>query len=262
MDIISKLAELIREGKTVALCTVVESKGSTPRHQGSKMLVFPSGRILGTVGGGEIENRVIAEALEAIQAGKTRMIRYDMVDPEKGDAGVCGGQVEVYVEPYLPAPLVLIVGGGHVGKAVAHVAKWLGFRVVVSDDRPEICTPELIPDADQFLVCEMADIPQKIDIDKQTYIILTTRGMVVDVPGLAPLLDTQAEFIGVIGSQRRWMMTRKELISQGVTEEKLDRVHSPVGLELNAETPEEIGVSIMAEVIMLRNEGSGKSMKI
>jgi xanthine dehydrogenase accessory factor len=262
MDIISKLAELIHEGKAVTLCTVVESKGSTPRHQGSKMLVFPSGKILGTVGGGEIENRVIAEALEALKTGKTRIIRYEMVDPAKGDAGVCGGQVEVYVEPYLPAPLVLIVGGGHVGKAVAHVAKWLGFRVVVSDDRAELCTPEVTPDADQFLVCEMADIPQKFEIDNQTYIILTTRVMVVDVPGLAPLLDTKAAFIGVIGSQRRWLMTRNELISQGVPEEKLDRVHSPVGLELNAETPEEIAISIMAEVIMLRTVGSGKSMKI
>lgn len=262
MDIIGKLAESIRDGKPVVLCTVVESKGSTPRHQGSKMLVFPSGKILGTVGGGEIENRVIAEAQAALQAGKSRIIRYDMIDPAKGDAGVCGGQVEVYVEPYLPAPLVLIIGGGHVGKAVAHVAKWLGFRVTVSDDRTELCTPELIPDADQFLVCEMADIPKRLEIDDQTYIILTTRGMVVDVPGLAPLLDTQAAFIGVIGSKRRWTMTRKELISQGVSEEKLDRVHSPVGLELNAETPEEIGISIMAEVIMLRNVGSGKSMKI
>ena len=262
MDIISKLAELIREGKTVALCTVVESKGSTPRHQGSKMLVFPSGKIVGTVGGGEIENRVIAEAMDAIKIGKTRIVRYEMVDPAKGDAGVCGGHVEVYVEPYLPAPLILIVGGGHVGKAVAHVAKWLGFRVVVSDDRAELCTPEITPDADQFLVCDMADIPKKLEIDYQTYIILTTRGMVVDVPGLAPLLDTKAAFIGVIGSQRRWLMTRKELISQGISEEKLDRVHSPVGLELHAETPEEIAISIMAEVIMLRNEASGKSMKI
>jgi xanthine dehydrogenase accessory factor len=262
MDIIGKLAEFIKEGKTVALCTVVDSKGSTPRHQGSKMLVYPDGRIIGTVGGGEIENRVVAEAIDAIKVGKSRIVRYSMVDPDKGDAGVCGGQVEVYVEPYLPAPLILIIGGGHVGKAVAHVAKWLGFRVVVSDDRPELCTSEIVPDADMFLVCDMADIPQKLEIDNQTYIILTTRGMVVDVPGLAPLLDTNAAFIGVIGSKRRWMMTRKELIAQGVQEKKLDKVHSPIGLELNAETPEEIGISIMAELIMLRNEGSGKSMKI
>ena len=262
MDIIGKLAELIKEGKSVALCTVVESKGSTPRHQGSKMLVFPTGKTLGTVGGGEIENRVTAEALDALKIGKSRMIRYEMVDPAKGDAGVCGGTVEVYVEPYLPAPMVLIVGGGHVGKAVAHIAKWLGFRVTVSDDRAELCTPDVVPDADQFIICDMADIPQKLEIDNQTYVILTTRGMVVDVPGLAPLLDTQAAFIGIIGSRRRWLMTRKELIAQGVPEEKLNRVHSPIGLELNAETPEEIAISIMAELIMLRNEGTGKSMKI
>lgn len=262
MDIIGKLAEFIKEGKSVALCTVVESKGSTPRHQGSKMLVFPTGKTLGTVGGGEIENRVIAEALESMKFGKSRIVRYEMVDPAKGDAGVCGGTVEVYVEPYLPAPMVLIIGGGHVGKAVAHVAKWLGYRVVVSDDRAELCTPEVIPDADKFIISEMADIPQKMEIDDQTYVILTTRGMVVDVPGLAPLLDTKAAFIGIIGSKRRWMMTRKELIDQGISEEKLNRVHSPIGLELNAETPEEIGISIMAELIMLRNEGTGKSMKI
>jgi xanthine dehydrogenase accessory factor len=158
--------------------------------------------------------------------------------------------------------MVLIVGGGHVGKAVAHIAKWLGFRVTVSDDRAELCTPEVVPDADHFIICEMADIPQKLEIDNQTYVILTTRGMVVDVPGLAPLLDTQAAFIGIIGSKRRWLMTRKELIGQGIPEEKLNRVHSPIGLELNAETPEEIAISIMAELIMLRNEGTGKSMKI
>jgi xanthine dehydrogenase accessory factor len=262
MDIIGKLAELIKEGKAVALCTVVESKGSTPRHQGSKMLVFPTGKTIGTVGGGEIENRVVTEALDTLKVGKSRIVRYDMVDPAKGDAGVCGGQVEVYVEPYLPAPVVLIIGGGHVGKAVAHVAKWLGFRVIVSDDRAELCTPEITPDADQFIISEMADIPGKLEIDEQTYVILTTRGMVVDVPGLAPLLETKAAFIGIIGSKRRWMMTRKELISQGIPEKKLDRVHSPIGLELNAETPEEIAISIMAELIMLRNEGTGKSMKI
>lgn len=262
MDIIGTLADLIKEGKGVALCTVVESKGSTPRHQGSKMLVFPSGKTLGTVGGGEIENRVAAEALDSLKMGKSRIVRYEMVDPAKGDAGVCGGTVEVYVEPYLPAPVVLIVGGGHVGKAVAHVAKWLGFRVIVSDDRAELCTPEAVPDADRFIVSDMAEIPQKLEIDDQTYVILTTRGMVVDVPGLAPLLDTPAAFIGIIGSKRRWMMTRKELISQGIPEEKLDRVHSPIGLELNAETPEEIAISIMAELIMLRNEGTGKSMKL
>jgi len=262
MEIIGRLAEFIKDGKAVALCTIVESKGSTPRHEGSKMLVFPNGKTEGTIGGGEIENRIIAEALDALKVGKTRVVRYNMVDPEKGDPGICGGQVEVYVEPYLPAPRVIIIGSGHVGKAVAHVAKWLGYRVVVSDDRAELCTPEYIPDADQFLVTEMADIPQKIEIDNLTYLILTTRGMVVDVPGLAPLLDTPAAFIGVIGSKRRWLMTRKELIVQGVPEEKLNRVHSPIGLELNAETPEEIAISIMAELIMLRNDGTGKLMKL
>ena len=114
---------------------VVRSKGSTPRHSGSKMLVYPDGSIVGTVGGGELENRVIREALDAISDGSSRMLEYQMSDPERGDPGVCGGQVEVYVEPFRPKPTIVVIGAGHVGKAVAHLAHWLGFWVILNDDR-------------------------------------------------------------------------------------------------------------------------------
>ena len=130
-----------------ALCMVVRSKGSTPRHTGSKMLVYPDGSIVGTVGGGELENRVIAEARQAILDGQSRLLEYDLSDPARGDPGVCGGQVEVFVEPVLPKPTLIVIGAGHVGRAVVHLAKWLGFRVVVNDDRAEFCTPEATPEA-------------------------------------------------------------------------------------------------------------------
>jgi xanthine dehydrogenase accessory factor len=258
--IFQSLAECERRGEPVALCTVIASDGSIPRHAGSKMLVYPDGRIEGTVGGGEMESRVISEARQALTDGKPRLVRYNFVDPQRGDPGVCGGTVQIYVDPVYK-PKLVVIGGGHVGKAVCHLAKWLGFRVAICDDRPEFCTPEANPDADEFYPMAIADLPKHLTITPQTYLVLTTRGMPVDLPGLPALLDTPAAFIGLIGSKRRWLLTRKALAEAGVAEEKLARVHSPIGLELNAETPEEIAVSIMAEIIMIRNGGTGVSMK-
>lgn len=256
------LAELESSGEGGVVCTIISSRGSTPRHSGSKMLIYADGHFIGTVGGGEVESRVIHEALDALQTGAPRLLKYDMVDPSQGDPGVCGGQLEVYVEPIIPRATLLIIGGGHVGKAVAHLARWLDFRVAVSDDREEFCTPEANPDADAFYPVKMVDLPAKMKITPQTYIVLTTRGVDIDTLGLPGLLNSPAGYIGVIGSKRRWTMTRNALLQMGVSEDKIDRVFSPIGLELNAETPEEIAVSIMAEIIMLRNGGSGHPMKM
>ena len=129
------LEELEKSNESAALCTVVKSEGSTPRHVGSKMLVYPDGKFIGTVGGGDLEHRVSDEALMSLADGKARLLSYNMSDPARGDPGVCGGQVEVFVEPILSPAAIVVIGGGHVGKAVAHLAKWLGFRVIVSDDR-------------------------------------------------------------------------------------------------------------------------------
>lgn len=260
-SIYQALVRLEQAGESAALCTIIRSHGSTPRHTGSKMLVFPDGRFIGTVGGGEVESRVIGEALAALQDGAPRVLEYDMVNPAQGDPGVCGGQVEVFVEPVIPRPTLLIIGGGHVGKAVAHLARWLGYFVAVSDDREEFCTPDAVPDAEAFYPGTVAGLSQKLHITPQTFIVLTTRGMGVDVEGLPELLAAPAGYVGVIGSRRRWTLTRKALEELGVPEEQLARVHSPVGLELHAETPEEIAVSIMAEITMLRNGGSGQPMK-
>jgi xanthine dehydrogenase accessory factor len=184
-----------------------------------------------------------------------------MVDPARGDVGVCGGQVEVFVEPILPAPMVVVIGTGHVGKAVVHLAKWLGFRVAANDDRAEFCTPESTPDADAYYPVPMEELASRLKVTRQTYIVVTSRGSSVDAVGLPSLLDSDAAYIGVIGSKRRWATTVKALKEQGVSDEKIARVHSPMGLELNAETPEEIAVSIMAEILMLRDKGTGKQMK-
>jgi xanthine dehydrogenase accessory factor len=259
--IYEQIAQIQKHGESAALCTITSAQGSTPRHIGSKMLVFENGSFTGTIGGGEMEHRVLDEAMIAMAEGKPALLKYNMTDPARGDPGVCGGQVEIFVEPIRPPEKVIVVGGGHVGKAVAHLAKWLGFHVAVSDDRVEFCTPEMNPDADEFFPVPMQELPKRININRQTYLILTTRGSSVDVLGLPALLAGKAGYIGVIGSRRRWATTVKGLKEHGVSEEQIARIHSPMGLELNAETPEEIAVSILAEMIMLRQGGNGKQMK-
>lgn len=253
---------LLARGEPIVLCTVVRSTGSTPRHVGSKMLVTAAGRTIGTVGGGDLEARVIKEAIKVLATGSPRSLEYRLEDTARGDPGICGGQVEVFLDPIGAGRTLIVIGAGHVGKAVAHLGRWLGFRIVVSDDRAEFCNPDNIPDADVYLICPMGDIPGQVQIDPRTSIVLTTRGTDVDTAGLAPLLASPANYIGVIGSRRRWLQTRKNLEAQGIGSSALDRVHSPIGLELEAETPEEIAVSIMAEVLMVRDNGTGISMKM
>lgn len=261
ISIYQALAEIEKNNGSAALCTVTSSEGSTPRHVGSKMLVYPDGKFIGTVGGGDLEHRVLDEAWMSISDGQPRKLHYNMADPSRGDVGVCGGQVEVFVEPILPAPLLVVIGAGHVGKAVVHLAKWLGFRVAVNDDRVEFCNAESTPEADAYYPVTMDELPKHIKIDKRTILILTTRGSAIDTSGLAPLLDSPAAYIGVIGSRRRWATTVKALKEKGVSEDKIAKVRSPMGLELQAETPEEIAVSIMAEVMMIKDKGTGKSMR-
>lgn len=262
MSIYQKIAELEARGEPFALCTVVRSSGSTPRGTGAKMLVFQDGTFLDTIGGGEMESRVVQAALEGLQDGLTRILNYNFTDPQRGDPGVCGGQVEVYVEPNIPPPVLVVVGAGHVGKAVAHLARWLGFRVVISDDRPDFSSPEAIPEADEYHTGPLSELPAQVQITPWTYLVLTTRGMNIDVEGLPALLNSRAAYIGVIGSRRRWQLAYNQMQAAGVPASLLGRVHSPIGLELNAETPEEIAVSIMAEIIMIQRGGTGTQMKL
>ncbi|MDZ7843641.1 MAG: XdhC/CoxI family protein [Anaerolineales bacterium] len=259
-ELINALAELTDQGKSGALCTVVKTKGSTPRKEGSKMLVYPDRSIVGTVGGGEVEGRVIARALEAMKSGKPEILSFDLIDPGEGDPGVCGGVLDVFIEPLQVPFQLIIVGGGHVGREVVRLAHWLGYRVILNDDREEFCTPESAPEADRYLVCEIDQLPDQVDLDSRTAVVLATRNMGIDTQGLPGILEHHPAYVGVIGSRRRWKLTREALLEDGVSEERVDQVHAPIGLDLNAETPEEIALSIMAEVVMVQGGGKGVSL--
>lgn len=249
MRIVELLNKALDQGEPVVLCTIVNTKGSVPRHAGTKMLVYSDGRFEGTVGGGEVENRVLAEAMASFKDGKTRFLTYDMINPEEGDAGICGGVVTVFVEPFLELPTVVVVGAGHVGRPIVHLAKWLGYRVVVSDDREELCTHEETPGADLYLPIPMNQIPEQLSLGSRTYLVLVTRGSEVDIEGLPALLETDVPYIGLIGSKRRWAHTQEKLLEKGITKESLERIKSPIGLFIHAETPNEIAISILAEII-------------
>ncbi|MCS7056858.1 MAG: XdhC family protein [Thermoflexales bacterium] len=261
MNILGLASQCIERGEPCALVTVIRTSGSVPRHAGAKMLVAAEGTILGgTVGGGEMESRAIQLARQAIADGQPRTASYSLADLAKGDPGVCGGTVELFIEPLLPAPTLLIVGAGHVGRALTHLAKWCGFRVLVSDDRAELCTPEQCPGADAYLPGPLSARLAEVPLTPQTYVALVTRGYPIDVDALPGLLDSPVAYIGVIGSQRRWLTAAKALRERGMSDAALRRVRAPIGLELGAETPEEIAVSIMAEIIMLRRGGHGQPM--
>lgn len=250
------------KGIPAALATVVSVQGSVPRHAGSKMLVYADGTFVGTVGGGAMESLVIREAVASLVDGQTRVRTYSLNNLEAGDPGVCGGTLEVFVEPLVFAPTLLVIGGGHVGKALAQLGKWMEYRVILSDDRPEFCSPEYLPGLDGYVVCKPGEIAQQVTIDRHTYVAAVTRGLPVDLNLIPALLATEAPYIGVIGSRRRWALTVRALKEErAMTDAQLARVRAPIGLELQAETPKEIAISILAEIIMLRRGGTGMPMR-
>lgn len=252
LRIVTQLLAAQQMGEPVVLATVIKARGSVPRHSGSKMLIFGDGRTAGTVGGGEMEARVVAEALLALQDGRTRILPYSLVEPGRGDPGVCGGEVEIYLEPYAPPAILFVIGCGHVGRAVAQLGHFLGYRVVVTDDREALVTPENIPNADQYLPGSFADALAKNPVTANTFIVLVTRNVLVDREIVPLIIDSPAPYIGMLGSSRRWAETQKLLREDGLKAESLTRIQAPIGLEIEAETPEEIAVSILAEIIQLR----------
>lgn len=243
------LVDALQTGKPAALATVVKTRGSTPRRPGAKMLIYPDGSFVGTVGGGVVEERVKAAGIEVLRERTARCVEIGV--ETRDDAQACGGEMEIFVEPLLTRPTLLLVGAGHVGAAVAQLAQFAGFRVVVLDDRPEFVTAENFPHADERIAGEPAAQLGQIEITPETYIVLATRSHALDPALLGAVLNKPAAFIGMLGSERRAKAAIDALKKQGVASETLTRLHAPIGLDIHAETPEEIAVSILAEIIKI-----------
>jgi len=252
-DIYQEIVRVKAEGEEAALVTIVSATGSTPREEGAKMLVKPDGSILGTIGGGSLEAQVIEEAIKVIKQGKPKRLHMSLTAKEAEEAGmVCGGELEVFIEPILTPPTLYLFGGGHISLPLARVGKLLGFKIAVIDDRAEFADPDRFPEADILLAEEFSKSFPKLKIDKSSYIVIVTRGHQHDELVLEWAVGTPAKYVGMIGSKTKVETVFSHLLAKGISKERLDRAHAPIGLKIEAQTPEEIAVSILAEVIKVR----------
>jgi xanthine dehydrogenase accessory factor len=255
-DIFQEIVRIRSEGRRAALATVISAKGSTPRETGSKMLIRTDGTILGSIGGGSLEAQVCKEAIKVMTENRSMLLRFDLTGKEVAEEGmICGGNMEVFVEPILPEPCLLIFGAGHISLFLAKMGKMVGFRVVVIDDRPEFANRERFPEADEVIAQDFPAAFPRLTTNRTSYIAIVTRGHLQDETVLEWAVRTDAAYIGMIGSRKKNQTVFSHLQAKGIPEKRLKEVHAPIGLNINAKTPEEIALSIIAEIVKARREG-------
>jgi xanthine dehydrogenase accessory factor len=252
MDLFEEIVRMRRAGQRGALATIVHTNGSIPSYESSRMLVRDDGSIAGTVGGGCVEAEVWAAAKEVIREEMPRKMTFSLNNEAAYDAGlICGGTLEIFVEPILPQPRLYLFGGGHVSTALARVANLAGFSISVIDDRTSFANAERFPMADE-ICANYEEAFEKVKPNASAYVVIVTRGHKDDMRVLEWAVRTEARYIGMIGSKRKVISVYKALEKQGVAMKNFARVHAPVGLEIGALTPEEIAVSVTAELIAIR----------
>ncbi|MGC1225097.1 MAG: XdhC/CoxI family protein [Candidatus Sulfotelmatobacter sp.] len=253
MDIYEQIVQLRREGRRGAVATIVNVRGSIPSFRTAKMLVRDDGSIMGTIGGGCVEADVWQAAREVMESEKARTLTFDLNQDPKYDTGlVCGGTLEIFVEPILPPALLYLFGAGHVALNLCKVAALAGFEAIVVDDRSSYATQERFPAAREIHALDFDQAMQKLEPNESSYIVIVTRGHRDDMHILRWAVQTRARYIGMIGSKRKVIGIFKTLQEEGLAADLFDRVHAPIGLDIGAVTPEEIAVAITAELIAVR----------
>ena len=259
-EVMKAALDALDRGETVALASVVQVRGSAPRHCGARMIVWPDGRIAGTVGGATLEEKVILHAQEALNNHRSRLEKYVFsTDDDPESVGLCGGEVLVSIEILESAPVLLVIGAGHIALALSQMAPVLGMRLIVVDDRKEFLAPERFPQADQRIYVpydresgQLDSMP--VSLTPSTYVLVATWGW--DEPALAQVLCTEVApaYVGLISSKTKWRVIRERLLARGVPPERADQVRAPAGLDLGAETPGEIALAILAEMQAIRRK--------
>jgi xanthine dehydrogenase accessory factor len=259
MDIYEQIVQLRREGRRGAVATIVNVRGSIPSFRTAKMLVRDDGSIAGTIGGGCVEADVWQAAREVMESEKPRTLTFDLNQDPKYDTGlVCGGTLEVFIEPVLPPALLYLFGAGHVAASVCQVAASAGFDVIVTDDRSSYASKERFPHAQEVHAIDFDEAMKKLEPNESSYIVIVTRGHRDDMRVLRWAVETRARYVGMIGSKRKVIQIFKALQEEGLAAHLFGRVHAPIGLDIGAITPEEIAVSITAELIAIRRHAEAK----
>ena len=253
-EVFAALAQALEEGEPAALVTIVATTGSTPQRVGAKMLVFGDGRTVGTIGGGCYENDAFWKAREALTHRRPQVVKYELSDDFAQESGlICGGQMEVYIEPVEPSPELYVIGAGHVGFHLARLAQDVGFRVHVVDDREKFASRERFPEATEVVVDDIPAWIARTTLPPHVYVVIVTRGHTNDLEALRGLASRDLRYLGLIGSRAKVARIYDALTEAGIPAQMLARVHAPIGLEIGAVTPQEIAVSILAELIAVKH---------
>jgi xanthine dehydrogenase accessory factor len=253
MDIYEEIVRLRQQGRRGAVATIVNVRGSIPSFETAKMLIRDDGSIVGTIGGGCVEAEVWQAAREIMESEKPRTLTFNLNQNPKHDTGlVCGGTLDIFIEPVLPPALLYIFGAGHIALSLYSTAKRSGFDVTVIDDRENYANRERFPEAKEVIAEDFDQAMSRVTPGETSYIVIVTRGHRDDMRVLRWAVQTQARYIGMIGSKRKTITIFRELVKEGIAENLFERVHAPVGLDIGAITPEEIAVAITAELIAAR----------
>ena len=257
MDVFEELVRLRSLGQKCALATIVEVRGSIPSYESAKLLVREDGSMVGTIGGGCVEGEVWNAAREAMETEKPKHLTFSLGQDAAYDNGlICGGQLDVFVEPVLPLPHAFIFGAGHISKSLSKVATLAGFSTVVIDDRESFANRERFPEASAVHAGEYETVFPTLAINETSFVIVVTRGHRDDMRVLKLAVATPARYIAMIGSKRKVLNVVKELEKEGVARTAFERVHAPMGLDIGAISPEEIAIAVAAEMIAVRRNAA------
>ena len=249
-EIYDEITTLLKKGGRAVLATVISTESHTPRNVGAKILICSRGRTIGSIGGGELEKRVIAKAEEILDSKEPAIMHFDLRENKNQETGmICGGTMNVFLEPIISMPELIIFGGGHIAVPLTRFASETGFRVTVIEERQEYASDERFPGAVRVICQDFLDSIGELDISKSSYIVIATAGHIRDEDVLERIIDTDAGYIGLMASPKKRDTIFEHLTDKGISKTKLDRVYSPIGLQINSETPEEIAISIMGQII-------------
>ncbi len=257
--IYNEIQAALKSGERVAVATVVKTIGAAPCGVGTKMLVRPDGSTSGSFSGAKVDTQVGQTAMEALRDGQSRLIHVHLNADQA--VGSCGATLELFIEALHPEPRLIIAGAGYVAQALSRLALNLDFRIVVIDDRRDLADPHVFSDKVQLTFGDIPQTMRELEPDEASWIVIVTRGHHLDKDALRAALETRARYVGMIGSPGKIKNIFRDLLKEGVARERIEQVHSPIGLDLGAETPDEIALSIAAEMVMLRNSASGAPLK-